>query len=68
MTAVFNLEDGSEKEFTRIIKIQQRRSSAVSSYLINGKVINTFWHSFATVSVTECNTRDAVWQVGMGAF
>jgi hypothetical protein len=68
VTAVFNLEDGTEKEFTRIIKIQPHRSFAVSLYLIDGKVINKFWHSFATVSVTECNMQDAVKQVGMVAF
>jgi hypothetical protein len=68
VTAVFNLEDGTEKEFTRIIEIQAHRSFAVSLYLIDEKVITTFWHSFATGSVTECNMQDAVKQVGMGAF
>jgi hypothetical protein len=68
VTAVFNLEDGTEKEFTRIIIIQPHRSFAVSLYLIDEKVINKFWPSFATISVTECNMQDAVKQVGMGAF
>lgn len=40
MTAVFNMEDGTEKEFTRIIKMQPHRSFAVSLYLVDEKVIN----------------------------
>jgi len=38
VTAVFILEDGSEKEFTRIIKIQGRSASAILLYLIDNKV------------------------------
>jgi hypothetical protein len=39
VTAVFSLEDGTEKQFTRIIKMKQHRSSAVSSYLVDNEVI-----------------------------
>jgi hypothetical protein len=41
VTAVFNLEDGTEKEFTRVIKIQEHRS-AFSLYFVGEKVINNF--------------------------
>jgi hypothetical protein len=64
VTAVFNVVDGTEKQFTRIIKIQPNRSSAVSLYLVDEKVINSVG-SFASVSVIKCNTQDAVKQVGM---
>jgi len=35
---VFILEDGTEKEFTRIIKIQGHSSSVILLYLIDNKV------------------------------
>jgi structural maintenance of chromosome 1 len=40
VTAVFILEDGTEKEFTRIIKIQGHSSSAILLYLIDNKEVN----------------------------
>jgi hypothetical protein len=64
VTAVFSLEDDTEKQFTRIIRIQPNRSSAVSLYLVDEKVINRFG-GFASVSVIKCNMQDAVKQVGM---
>jgi hypothetical protein len=39
VTAVFNLEDGTEKQFTRIIKMQEHRSSAVCFNLVDNEVI-----------------------------
>lgn len=53
VTAVFNLEDGTEKEFTRIIKMQQQTSSALSLYLVNNEVINLILQQFLSL-VLKC--------------
>jgi hypothetical protein len=64
VTAVFNVVDGTEKQFTRTIKIQPNRSSVVSLYLVDGKVSNSVG-SFTAVSVIKCNMQDAVKQVNV---
>jgi len=52
---VFILEDGTEKEFTRIIKVQGPSSSAILLYLIDNRVSQSCSASAAAISVTMQN-------------